>query len=1068
VFQNINTALELRKSKQHLMKKRRTYSCILFLFILCLSGRAQSLSFRHYDKGEGLNNGFIYTIHQGFRGFVWIATGNGFLRFDGLHFSSSKSAGKGITLVTASYRDKNNDIWIGHDNGQLSHYNGYYFTNLTQNKSLGSDIRSICEINGEIFAFAQNGRYVTMNKSGISRMFEEYKDKLTILCVQPVKENLILMGTDAGLYLYQIDRTSMKLSEITKYSQIPPSNISFISKSAEKDAYWVATKDEGFFLLLLNFEKPALSVADMLTQKFKIDMWNIESIYEDSSHNLWVGTNDMGLYAFIFSNEEQEYKRYIHYNTENGFSSTAVRCIFEDRDKNIWVGTFGDGLYVFFRNAIQLLPIKNYGLGQEIYSVSVTANSVLMGCNSGFITLTNDLEITKIHNLSGKIPGIDITAIDKDSRGNIWLGTKRNGLFSYNPENGKLEGVYFSQNTLENFVNAIIIDSNYIWIATNGGVVKYNSNNHTSEIFSTNTAQLPHNKINFILKDSKGHIWIATKSNTLVSLNSETKYQLGGNINIEFTSLAEDKQGALWATTAGYGVFMFKKDSMMNYTVDAGLLSDYSYSIRSDLAGNIWVGHRQGISKIMPVQNKIITFGLESGINGDCNPNAIAVGNNKIVFGMTNGLASFDFKKMTEQSNTIVPEIVSIKVSDKEVDESKPVILSYGKYSFRFEFVGLNYAQPNAVRYQYKMDGWDLKWSDVTRDNWALYPRLDDGKYAFLVRSFSPAGTMSEKELSIDIEIKKPFWKKWWFQVLIISLFISLVLIIVMIREKRQVAFQKYLKKLLDERTAEVVNQKQELEHKNKDITDSINYARRIQSSMLPSIDRLSQYFSQCFIIYYPRDIVSGDFYWFSQIENKVLLLCADSTGHGVPGAFMSLIGITLMKDICASNPAYTPAMLLDRLDIELQNTINQNQLADKSSDGMDASLLELDLTTFQIRLSSAMRPVVLFHKGEQHIIEGSKSTIGSTPSLKMKKEFSEHSMKLSKGDTLYLFTDGITDQFGGPTNKKFKVNKLRTLLNEIHNKPMVEQKEIIEEIFRIWKGDHDQLDDVLMIGLRL
>jgi len=290
------------------------------------------------------------------------------------------------------------------------------------------------------------------------------------------------------------------------------------------------------------------------------------------------------------------------------------------------------------------------------------------------------------------------------------------------------------------------------------------------------------------------------------------------------------------------------------------------------------------------------------------------------------------------------------------------------------------------------------------------------------------------------------------------------------IRERKQKQLQDYLERELEARTKEVVEQKEEIEIKNRDITDSINYAKRIQTSMLPPVRRLQQHFSGCFVFYMPRDIVSGDFYWFDLVnETKFTIVCADSTGHGVPGAFMSMIGSTLIKDICTREAGNSPSNVLRVLDCELRNTLNQN-LDDgtKPGDGMDIIVCEIDLKTHYVRYASAMRPMIIYREGEEIFIKGSRNSVGGYYDQEGSGQFEDEGLQLSKGDIIYMFSDGYSDQFGGPMGKKFKMVRLKNLLKDIHTKPMEEQYTHVKSTFNLWKEDYDQVDDVLFMGIKI
>ena len=294
------------------------------------------------------------------------------------------------------------------------------------------------------------------------------------------------------------------------------------------------------------------------------------------------------------------------------------------------------------------------------------------------------------------------------------------------------------------------------------------------------------------------------------------------------------------------------------------------------------------------------------------------------------------------------------------------------------------------------------------------------------------------------------------------------VISVVKIRERKQKQIQEYLEKRLDERTREVVEQKEEIEIKNRDITDSINYAQRIQASILPSIKTLQTYFDGSFVYYQPRDIVSGDFYWFGLTKNnKFIIVCADSTGHGVPGAFMSMIGTILIKDICAREDVTKPSDILSSLDEELSNTLNQNVEAERSNDGMDIIVCEIDIKTYYARIASAMRPVIVYQNGQQIYVKGSRNSVGGHIQ-KEQKVFQNEGFQLAKGDLIYMFSDGYPDQFGGPMEKKFKMVRLKNLLKDIHQKPMDEQFNQVKNTFIVWKEGLEQVDDVLFMGIKI
>jgi serine phosphatase RsbU (regulator of sigma subunit) len=201
--------------------------------------------------------------------------------------------------------------------------------------------------------------------------------------------------------------------------------------------------------------------------------------------------------------------------------------------------------------------------------------------------------------------------------------------------------------------------------------------------------------------------------------------------------------------------------------------------------------------------------------------------------------------------------------------------------------------------------------------------------------------------------------------------------------------------------------------------------------------------------------------------DDRFVIVCADSTGHGVPGAFMSMIGTTIIKEMIARTEVESPAHLLRMLDREIMSSLNQNIEAEQSNDGMDMIVSEINLNNLHVKISSAMRPMILYRNGEQIYVRGSRNAVGGQYEAE-EKEFETNEFQLSKGDKLYMFSDGYPDQFGGPLGKKFKMVRLKNMLRDVHERPMEEQYNYIKNNFELWKEDHEQVDDVLFMGIEL
>lgn len=265
--------------------------------------------------------------------------------------------------------------------------------------------------------------------------------------------------------------------------------------------------------------------------------------------------------------------------------------------------------------------------------------------------------------------------------------------------------------------------------------------------------------------------------------------------------------------------------------------------------------------------------------------------------------------------------------------------------------------------------------------------------------------------------------------------------------------------KLLEEQNAIILE-------KNKDISDSINYAKKIQEAIFPSNTEIIKVFPQHFILSLPKDVVSGDFYWFTQSDNLKIFVVADCTGHGVPGAFMSMIGNTLLNQIVIERKILRPDLILNELRKEIIKSLKQGEES-KSRDGMDLSLICLNADTNVLQVACANNPVwVIKEDGTLLEIKPDKQPIGYvsvTP-----QDFSLNTIQLQKGDTIYQFSDGYADQFGGEKGKKFKYNQLKELLLNIKSSDMTQQFEALNSSFEKWKGSLVQIDDVLVTGIKI
>jgi serine phosphatase RsbU (regulator of sigma subunit) len=304
------------------------------------------------------------------------------------------------------------------------------------------------------------------------------------------------------------------------------------------------------------------------------------------------------------------------------------------------------------------------------------------------------------------------------------------------------------------------------------------------------------------------------------------------------------------------------------------------------------------------------------------------------------------------------------------------------------------------------------------------------------------------------------------------SILLSVIILFVLVGSIWLYLLYKAKKKanvLLAEQKAQIVTQSEIIMDRNTQITDSINYARRIQDSILIPESEIQKYLPDTFIYYQPKDIVSGDFYWFSKVDDELVLAAIDCTGHGVPGAFMSMIGHTLLNEIINEKRITKPDIILKHLHLGVKAALQQTGNDSASDDGMDMSLCVINPILKRFRFAGAKNHLYVLQKDKLKVLKANLHSIGGRPIRSDAKiEFSSYDFMYDENTSIYMLSDGYMDQFGGKQDSKFNSNRFKELLINNRELPMIEQKEVIKNTFQTWKGNRDQVDDILVMGVKL
>ncbi|MCX6302201.1 MAG: SpoIIE family protein phosphatase [Bacteroidia bacterium] len=375
-----------------------------------------------------------------------------------------------------------------------------------------------------------------------------------------------------------------------------------------------------------------------------------------------------------------------------------------------------------------------------------------------------------------------------------------------------------------------------------------------------------------------------------------------------------------------------------------------------------------------------------------------------------------------------------------------------------FDIIAPGYLKQSTTQYQYFINKQMSDWSTWSVRTHYEKPISKPGDYTLQVRAKDLWGNIGESQ-SVNFTIKAPFTQTAFFYILIGMLLLFLIILVVRFRERQLHNANRILEEKVKERTAEIEAQKEE-------ITSSIEYASRIQLAMLPVEDIFKNIFSDHFIFYKPRDIVSGDFYWIGEDDKSVFFTVGDCTGHGVPGAFMSTLGISTLNEIISNNKNLQANKVLNLLRNKIMKSLHQTGKEGEAADGMDISFCILNKNKQTMQFAGAYNPLLISQNGELKEYKANRMPIGIYYGEEI--PFTNYVINVNKGDVVYIFSDGFTDQFGGPEGAKYKKANLKKLLADIYYRPMIEQQNILETELAKWQGSLAQIDDITIIGVRI
>ncbi len=782
----------------------------------------------------------------------------------------------------------------------------------------------------------------------------------------------------------------------------------------------------------------------------------IENIYFDSKNSLWIAHNDisrvdalsnyevlskdkLNIKGGILGIEKFNNKFFISTNfrlytlkEENLKKKPELSIDDLTNYQNIKAKPFND----------KMSELSTYGL----LKAHIDGKDILMFITDNFVfQIDKNEKIDTVYHASGNILKQDIL----DSH-RIWIGLYPKGLASFYYENGK----WIDEGKIENTdqdIRAICFDKDYnLWAGTTQSVIELSRPSFIKHkiikpvITKFNKKYgLPENDAIFTFNDGENIVFAS--SDGFLKYSKETKqFSFTDNytnwFKTHFTYRAKlDHQHNIWTITQS-------KDKETAFIKELIKNSEGEYIVETPFAMNI---SNQLFDVIYFDKHTLWAAGSPTHI---IKLNTAS----KYSEGRVNAYIDKVLSNKDTLFNGFYHNTDSIMVG-KQPDNMKK-ILDFKQHNLTFFFGGLSNKLEASPKYRWMLEGFEDEWGDWSNKTEVRFTNLHEGDYTFKVQARDIYGNISDTA-EYSFSIKPPWNRTIWAYIAYLLFFIAFVWGAINVSTRS-------LKKIILEATAEIRAQKDDIEEKNKDIMSSIRYAQRIQEAVSPQKKLMEKIFPEHFVLWKPRDIVSGDFYWMMQKNGKAIIAAADCTGHGVPGAFMSIMGISFLNEIANNKDVNTAAEALNQLRHNVITSLNQEGSETDTKDGMDISLCVYDFDNMMMQFAGAYNPLYMIRDGELSVIKADRMPIGVHE--RDDRPFTNMEFSMHKGDIYYILSDGYIDQFGGPKGKKFMTKRFKELLLEIYTEPMDVQKDILWSKILEWRGDIEQIDDIIIIGIKV
>jgi serine phosphatase RsbU (regulator of sigma subunit) len=1005
--------------------------------------------------GDSQNWSFIKTSE----GIIFIGNSLGLIEFNGKNFRTIEIPGKICRKFCMD--PETNTIYLGSSRefGKLvkDSLGQYQFQSLLylvpEDDREFKDIWNVAAHEGSVYFQATD------------KIFKLSKDKIKILKPETVFHSMF--SIDGKLFVFQKKKGLYELVNDqfkVQYGTEDLPTVDFLLKIRNKE-YIIGSLPGGLYRYLPGVVNPLEELSKIIGPDLPYNTTRL------TDSTIAIGTIRGGVFIVNINN----WKITDRLNKENGLISNTVLSL-SVIDNLLFVAQEGGFSLVDYFSAVRFIPAEQTGFDGGAQSVIRHNGIIYIATNQGVYFMDPTVSDSKFE----IIEDIDYQCWEFLPFKDQLLVCSSTGLFMIKGKRAQKVNYHSSLYTISSDPN----DPDVIFAGGKNGLYKFTYKNGKWS-WKENVFNLK-DEIRYLKFDKNGSLWLALKGRGLSRVDLPFKEDK----DPEKIFTKEEKEyfsNAGIFSTSEEVFFSLEKDPNTFFTVSGAgdfdakpglILPSSAYSL-TEGADKIYISTvtHPVLAKTNPLSIDSAAFRkFKSGIV----TNIYYENNKNVWFAGDQIIYHFNPAQYNESSNKRDLKCLLRKILCNDdsllfsgyTTSFELIELPYRYNNLNFDFIVPSFDPENKIDYQYILEGFNdwSAWNDETKTR---FTNLDEGTYTFRVRGSDIFHNISE-EAVFTFTILPPWYRTFWAYG---GYFILLGLLVTGVSKWSNIQLRRAkvrLEKIVRERTYEIVAKNEELEiqkkvieEKNKDITDSIRYAQRIQKAILPPEDSIKDLFKDSFIFFKPRDIVSGDFYWFHQLKDQSVLVAAvDCTGHGVPGAFMSIVGNNLLIRAVKEYQLQTPSEILDFLNAGVNETFRQQNIENSVRDGMDMSLIRISPN--KIEFAGANNPLWIIRRGASEVekIKADKQPIGIYQ--EESKPFRNQVLEISQGDQIFIFSDGYADQFGGPKGKKFKYQQLEDLLIANSNKSVEEQKQILSQTLEDWKGALEQVDDICIIGIKI